>query len=165
MDIKVVTGKGTGQTLLSAFDAALKDCGVYNYNLIALSSIIPPNSHIERVEQYQTPPEEYGYKLYVIRADNKSETQGEVIGAGIGWYQLEDNRGMFVEHSFTGNNKDEVEASLAKLIKTSLSDLCQFRGFDFDEAKVNTAFSVAECDSTPISTLALAIYKSQSWDI
>ena len=34
MKIKVVTGVGIGRTLLSAFDTALKDAGVCNYNLI-----------------------------------------------------------------------------------------------------------------------------------
>ncbi|MDO8498725.1 MAG: pyruvoyl-dependent arginine decarboxylase [bacterium] len=164
MEIKVVTGVGIGKTLLSAFDAALKDCGVYNYNLIVLSSIIPPHSQIERVEQYQTPPEEYGYKLYIIKAENRSETLGEVIGAGIGWYQLEDNRGMFVEHNFTGQDKDEVEKSLIQLIKDSLKDLCQFRGFDFDESKVNTAISVTAVGNTSTCVLALSIYQSQGWE-
>ena len=48
MDIKVVCGVGSGKTALSAFDSALKDAGVYNYNLITLSSIIPPDSIISK---------------------------------------------------------------------------------------------------------------------
>ena len=41
-DISVRTGTGSGRTLLSAFDSALLAAGVANFNLIALSSVIPP---------------------------------------------------------------------------------------------------------------------------
>jgi arginine decarboxylase len=42
MQIHVSSGRGEGPTPLAAFDAALRDAGVSNYNLIALSSVIPP---------------------------------------------------------------------------------------------------------------------------
>ena len=40
--IVLSTGLGVGPTALAAFDAALLDAGVANYNLICLSSVIPP---------------------------------------------------------------------------------------------------------------------------
>jgi arginine decarboxylase len=40
MRIYVTTGKGEGPTPLAAFDAALIDAGIPNYNLIYLSSVI-----------------------------------------------------------------------------------------------------------------------------
>ncbi len=46
MKIYISSGRGTGPTSLSAFDAALNEAGVANYNLIRLSSIIPPDSKI-----------------------------------------------------------------------------------------------------------------------
>ena len=48
----VFSGIGKGETALSAFDAALKQAGVYNYNLICLSSIIPPGAIVKEVEYY-----------------------------------------------------------------------------------------------------------------
>jgi arginine decarboxylase len=41
LEIQVTTGTGEGPTPLAAFDAALLDAGVANYNLILLSSVIP----------------------------------------------------------------------------------------------------------------------------
>jgi pyruvoyl-dependent arginine decarboxylase len=46
MEIPIVAGFGRGETGLSAFDAALGDSGVLNYNLIRLSSVIPPCSTV-----------------------------------------------------------------------------------------------------------------------
>lgn len=44
--IYVTSGIGEGQTNLSAFDAALWDAGIANFNLIKLSSVIPPHSKV-----------------------------------------------------------------------------------------------------------------------
>jgi pyruvoyl-dependent arginine decarboxylase len=47
MKIKIASGVGTGPTTLAAFDAALNHAGVANYNIIKLSSVIPPKTTIE----------------------------------------------------------------------------------------------------------------------
>src|SRR3989344_3563037 len=47
MLISLTYGKGTGKTELSAFDAALWDAGIGDFNLITLSSVIPPDSRVE----------------------------------------------------------------------------------------------------------------------
>lgn len=163
MNIQVVSGNGEGKTLLSAFDAALKDCGVYNYNLIVLSSIIPPNSHIEKADCYQSPDFEYGHRLYVIKSERDSDIKGRALAAGLGWYQLADNRGMFVEHNAEGESEEEVRARVEKDIKDSLSDLAEFRGFPFDPDKVNFSITTAIVGDKPTSVLTLAVYKAEGW--
>ena len=52
MKIKVTYGTGEGLTKLAAFDRALFNAGIANYNLIKLSSVIPKNSEvlIEKLE-------------------------------------------------------------------------------------------------------------------
>ncbi len=163
MDIKVVCGIGSGKTTLSAFDSALKDAGVYNYNLIALSSIIPPESKITKMRRYKTPPSEYGYKLYVIKAETRSEEAGKFIAAGLGWYQLEDGRGMFVEHDIKGETKIAVESEIEGRIVNSLKDLCVFRNIKFDAKKVKSATSITQIKDHPTSVLVLAVYQSEGW--
>ena len=44
MQIHLASGVGSGPTELAAFDAALAAAGVANYNLLYLSSVIPPAS-------------------------------------------------------------------------------------------------------------------------
>ncbi len=62
--IVLARGIGRGPTELAAFDAALRDAGIANYNLLGLSSVIPPGSTIEH-GRWVTPPEHWGQRLYV----------------------------------------------------------------------------------------------------
>ena len=46
MHIQIGSGVGLGPTKMAAFDAALHQAGVANYNLLRLSSVIPADSHV-----------------------------------------------------------------------------------------------------------------------
>lgn len=163
MDIKIVSGVGTGKTILSAFDCALKDAGVYNYNLIVLSSIIPPGSKVSKAKSYETPPEEYGHKLYVVKAEYRSEEVGKYIAAGIGWYQLEGGRGIFVEHEIKGETRIAVESEIELRVKNSLKDLAKFRNIRFDESKVHSTTAITQIKDSPTCVLVIAVYQSEGW--
>jgi arginine decarboxylase len=164
MNIKVVRGKGEGKTKLSAFDAALKNAGVYNYNLIYLSSVIPPNSEIVKVENFESPKEEYGNRLYVVCAEDRSDEVGKFIGAGLGWYQFEGNKGVFVEHHIKGETQVAVKSELNQRIINSIKDLCEFRGIIFQETDLHSEINIAEVKNNPTSVLVIAVYKSEGWD-
>ncbi len=162
MKLYVATGVGTATTLLSAFDKALLEAGVYNYNLIPLSSILPPGSEV--IEgAYQGPSDEWGHKLYVVKAEMRSDKEGTFVGAGLGWYQLEDGRGMFVEHDAHGETHCAVELELYGKISSSLNDLCSFRFIPFKEESVKSVVRVAEVGDYPTCVLALAVYQSEGW--
>lgn len=162
MNIIIASGKGLGKTLLSAFDAALFDAGVSNYNLLVLSSIIPPGSVI-KLQKYKTPDSEYGHRLYVVMSENRSRESGRYIGAAIGWCQEEDGRGVFVEHHFTENSEEAVRNLLQEEVKHSLADLCRLRGYSFSPKKMNIKMSVAKVTDAPSSVLVVAVYESQKW--
>jgi arginine decarboxylase len=167
MKIQVVSSTGTGKTLLSSFDKALHNAGVLNYNLITLSSVIPPNCQIEIIDAYHTPEEEWGHKLYVVKAEERSDQPGQSIACGVGWYMYEGEKGVFVEHELVGKagqTAAEVEADVKELIVNSLSDLCLHRGQPFDPAKVGTHLSSATAGEEPTTVLTLAIYQSQGWN-
>ena len=163
MQIQIVTSTGEGKTLLSAFDNALQNAGVSNYNLIVLSSIIPPESTIVRKKSYVTPPEEFGHRLYVIRAEMRSNETGKFIAAGVGWYLLDDGRGFFVEHELVGDTKVAVEYDIENRIRNSLSDMCAFRHIRFVKEKVQTAIAIKQVDGQPACALAVAVYRSEPW--
>lgn len=165
MEIKVVCGVGIGKTVLSAFDTALKDVGVYNYNLITLSSIIPPNSRVSKVRRYTTPPEEYGHKLYVVKAEIRSHEVGKFLAAGVGWFQFgKDGRGVFVEHEIIGETKVAVESEINLRIQNSIKDLCINRNIKFEEKRVQAAISIEQIKNHPTSVLALAVFQSEGWE-
>ncbi len=162
MTIFITTGKGYGRTSLSAFDSALKDAGVYNYNLITLSSIIPPRTVI-KVEKYLAPPEDYGSRLYLVKAEIRSRESGKYIGAALGWYQLPDGRGVFVEHEEIGETKSAVESNLAEDIRKSLVDLCRARKFPIIEKNIKVKTSVVKIEDSAASALVVGVYKSEGW--
>ena len=163
MNIYISAGKGQGKTLLSAFDSALFDAGVSNYNLLTLSSIIPPTTIIKQ-QKYKTLDEEYGHKLYVVMSENRSRESGRFIGAAIGWCQEEDGRGVFVEHHFTENSEEAVRSQLEKEVRRSLSDLCHLRSFSFTPKKMNIKMSFMKVTDVPSSVLVVAVYQSESWE-
>jgi arginine decarboxylase len=95
--IRLARGIGRGPTELAGLDAALMDAGVANYNLICLSSVIPPGSTIKRGEHH-TPPDEYGRRLYVVPSQMRQSTPGAGAHAGVGWVQNPARRhDLFVE--------------------------------------------------------------------
>ena len=163
MNIYVISGKGFGKTTLSAFDAALKSAGVYNYNLITLSSIIPPGLKVY-ARKFKSPEDSYGNKLYVVKSEIRSRESGKYIGAALGWYQIADGRGVFVEHEEIGETKEAVEANLSEEIKNSLSDLCRFRRFQFIEKKMKMKMVIMRVEDSAACALILAVYKSEFWD-
>lgn len=163
MDIIITTSVGNGETLLSCFDNALKNANVHNYNLIRLSSIIPPKSNVMIQSSYTHKLSEFGNKLYVVMAEMKSNMAGKHIAAGIGWYQLEDSRGFFVEHEVVGNTKIAVHSEITFLIHNSLKDMCSFRGVEFKEKNVKLVISSTKVMDKPTCALAIAVYKSEGW--
>lgn len=163
MTIPVVSGVGRGSTLLSSFDDALGACGVLNYNLIPLSSVVPPATDVVPIERYASPGDEHGHKLYVVKADMRSDQAGQVIAAGVGWYQWGDGRGVFVEHETIGSTHEAVASEMEYRICHSLRDLCRARGVPFNERQMRSKLTFAEVTDQPTSVLVLAVYQSEDW--
>lgn len=163
MKIKVVNGIGTGHTELSSFDSALKDSGVYNYNLIYLSSVIPEGAEVNVLGKIHETPGKVGDRLYVVMAQERSSTPGESIGAALGWYQFGPEGGVFVEHHTKGKNPQDVKSKLELLTESSVRDLCVSREVEFqkEELKINMAITVVENKSK--CAMVLAVFEHQEW--
>lgn len=157
LTITVTTGIGVGPTKLAAFDAALLDAGVANFNLIKLSSVIPARSRIVAVEGPEAPPGSWGDRLYVVIADERVESHHEEAWAGVGWAQeASTGRGLFVEHH--GHSKSQVVAD----ITASLSTLTANRpGVAFREAQ--HVVRGVTCTDEPVCSLAVAVFGHQPW--
>jgi arginine decarboxylase len=163
MEITICSGTGTGETTLAAFDNALKNAGIYNYNLVKLSSIIPPRAVI-KTGKYEA-VDEFGNKLYVVLAEERTDLLGRSIAAGIGWYQWDDGRGVFAEHHdiIEALNAKEAEKNVQKKLETTVRNLCEFRNISFNKRKINTIITSKEVKTKPTCTLVAAVYKSESW--
>ena len=156
MKITITTGTGEGPTPLAAFDNALLNAGVANYNLIYLSSIIPPNSVIER-GCYVTPADEYGHRLYLVMACHRADEPGTSAWAGIGWTQdRESGRGLFVE--LHGSNQQEVEQAIDQTLNAMIAS----RSLPY--GPIQSEVIGKTCMDKPVCALVLAVYKSEGWD-
>jgi len=156
VEIIVTTGRGSGSNKLSAFDNALFNAGVANFNLITLTSIIPPGSKI-KVKKIDWNQIDFGNKLYVVMARANQSVVGKEAWAGIGWVQDGNGAGLFVEH--VGESKQEVEG----LIKSSLCDMTKYRPEKYKSPQWMTCG--LPCGGHPVCAIVVAIYKNEGWDI
>lgn len=156
MDIFITSSVGHGITKIAAFDAALRDAGIANTNLIVLSSVIPPNPHI-KFGIPNIPKERFGDRLYVVKAENTTAVKGKSIASGIGWVMETNNAfGLFVEHMA------ETRGEVVDLIRCSLKDMTLGRSeYRFTQPKMKVEEAV--CENQPVCCLVCAVYKLEKW--
>ena len=157
VDITIRTASGSGRTTLSAFDHALLNAGVANFNLVLLSSVIPPASTVTLVDGALDPvPGTHGDRLYCVLATAYALEPDQQVWAGLGWaVDEETGKGLFVEHSAA------TEADLRRIIDESLGDLIAHRGGGYGEVRAVTASATS--DGRPACALALAAYETTGW--
>jgi len=161
MKIHISSGVGTGPTKLSAFDAALHYSGVSNYNLVRLSSVVPPGSEIMQHKGQPIPvgdvPGGWGDRLYVVLAEQREHMPNAEAWAGIGWVQdKKTGKGLFVEHE--GKSEKAVRSD----IRQSLDALMATRNINFGPVHMNVIGGT--CTNHPICALVIAVFQASSWD-
>lgn len=158
MKIRVRKGVGVGPTELAAFDQALVKANIANFNLLYLSSVLPPKSDVVIEEEAKFTPIEGGWgdRLYVVMAQKRTNQRNQEAWAGIGWIQDEKTKkGLLVEHE--GHSETEVRAD----IKHSLNALAKNRGLDFGH--VNMAVVGVKCQDKPVCALVAAVFETSKW--
>jgi arginine decarboxylase len=159
MKIYIASGIGTGPTQLSAFDAALNDAGVANYNLIRLSSVIPPETAIQPLDNAIASgdmPGGWGDRLYVVMAEKRVDAPNTEAWAGIGWVQdKQTGKGLFVEHE--GESEKKVRSDITQ----SLEALMATRNVDFGEIQMQVVGRT--CTHHPVCALVVAVYQASDW--
>lgn len=156
MKIFVSKGIGNGPTELSAFDQALVKAGVANFNLIYLSSVLPPNSEIVEAPDDYKAAGEWGDKLYIVIAESRTSVVNQEVWSGIGWIQDQATKqGLLVEHH--GNSENEVRDDITQ----SLHGLAENRGIDYGDIAMKVVG--AKCEGSPVCALAVAVFESEGW--
>ncbi|WP_313693860.1 pyruvoyl-dependent arginine decarboxylase [Halorarum halobium] len=88
MEIHVAGGSGRGPTAMAAYDAALADANLHNYNLVTVSSVVPADATVRAVEAV---PDlgPAGNRLTVVQARAAATPadarETEEVVAGLGW--------------------------------------------------------------------------------
>lgn len=157
MKIYISSALGWGRTMLSAFDHALIETGTANYNLIRLSSVVPPHSEIIEVEKIPALGGNWGDRLYVVYAEMRTEHVGQEAWAGVGWVQdPETKKGLFVEHE--GHSELQVRSD----IENSLKGLLKNRNMEHLDIQMNVVGGV--CQGEPLCAFAVAAYQVSDWN-
>ncbi len=146
----------TGATTLAAFHHALETVGLGSYNLIRLSSVIPPGVSIDAGPAASAPAGSWGDRLYCVYAEQRTNTPGEEAWAGIGWVQRVDGGGGFlVEH------EGGSEGFVTQAITTSLQDMVAGSADEFNAPEF--VVDGGRCHGEPLCALVIAPFSVVSW--
>ncbi|TFF99266.1 MAG: pyruvoyl-dependent arginine decarboxylase [Promethearchaeota archaeon] len=100
-------GSGTAETKLLSFEAALQDAKIASYNLVKVSSIIPPNcQEISRKEGLSYIDK--GEIVYTVLAENHTSQEDKKISCALGIARSTDTelQGYVYEHNDEDSNKE-----------------------------------------------------------
>ena len=126
--IHVVSGVGTAPTAKAAYDAALADANLHNYNLVPVSSVVPADAEVVPVD---AAPDlgPAGNRLHVVEACSEAVGPGR-LAAGVGW-ATGPGPGLFYEADA------ESEAEVRTLLETGLEAGRDLRGWTFEEESLS----------------------------
>ncbi|WP_232686459.1 pyruvoyl-dependent arginine decarboxylase [Halobacterium zhouii] len=131
MTIRVVWGTGTGPTEMAAYDAALADANVHNYNLVAVSSVIPADVDVEAVG---TAPGlgPAGNRLTVVEAHASGAGPCQ-LSAGLGWAESGGGPGLFYEDA-----GESDAADVEKRVRAGLDAGKELRDWAFERDRLQS---------------------------
>ncbi|MFA9516480.1 pyruvoyl-dependent arginine decarboxylase [Halopenitus sp. H-Gu1] len=152
--IHVAGGVGVAPTEMAAYDAALADTNLHDYNLVTVSSIVPADATVERVERA---PDlgPAGNRLTVVQAkrvappvesdattadDDAVDSQPATIVAGLGW-ATGPGPGLFYE--VTGTDP----ASVRDRIREGLDAGGELREWELPDREIHVESTVPVADA------------------
>ncbi|WP_256288842.1 pyruvoyl-dependent arginine decarboxylase [Halobellus inordinatus] len=147
--IRIVHGVGDAPTKMASYDAALADANVHNYNLVAVSSVIPADATVEEVGT-ASDLGPAGNRLTVVEARATTGGVGSV-SAGLGW-ATGPGPGLFYEAS--GEDPTAVRRSVVVGLDAG-RDLRDEWEFTDEQVTVTTAEADGEGYTTAVT---LAVY-------
>ncbi len=120
-----VKGKGFHRSKLAAFEEALRDAGIEKYNIVNVSSILPPYC-IEIIKEDGLKQLRPGQVIFAVLAREESNEYNRVISASIGVAKPADKGqyGYLSEHHTYGVKPEKVgdiaEDLAAEMLATTL---------------------------------------------
>jgi arginine decarboxylase len=129
-EIFLTKGKGVHKDKLQSFEAALRDAGIAEYNLVKVSSIFPPHSRVI--------PKEKGLEklisgqiVHLVMSENSTSEPHRQLCASIGLARPKDSRahGYISEHHAFGQTEKEAGDYAEDLAASMLASTL---GIEFD---------------------------------
>jgi len=138
----MVRGKGQGSTPLNAFDSALHDAGVGQFNLVKVSSILPPG-----VSPVPGLPLQPGSLLPIAYGSKVSSTRNERITAAVAVALPENSKDIGVIMEYSGELSPE---DAHRLVEAMAREAMAMRGIPVREVRVAWASTVVEDGPTAV---------------
>ncbi len=149
--IRIVTATGTGPTEMAAYDSALAAVGAEKYNLVRLSSVIPPEAEVVSTTDLSTVGD-IGDRLHVVQA--VATTTGEDATAGLAWADTARAGGLFYEASAQGH---AAAATVEAELEAGIAHGIELRDWTIEDRDRHLV-SVSPGDDTAGCALVLAAY-------
>ncbi|CAA9288469.1 MAG: hypothetical protein AVDCRST_MAG61-127 [uncultured Friedmanniella sp.] len=155
--IRLSRSSAEGPTRLAAFDAALVAAGLENFNLLPLSSVIPPGASVDVVAPAEQLRGRHGDVLYCVYAASYATKPDAQAWAGIAWALRTDGSGagLFVEHSSA--TEDDLHAQLDATLGAMMAN--RRDGYLEGGRLVSSAVSTG----SPVAALVVASYLAAGW--
>jgi arginine decarboxylase len=154
--LPVLRATCTGATTLAAFHHALTAVDLGHYNLVRLSSVVPPGVGIDPSAATPPPTGVWGDRLFCVYAEQRTSTPGEEAWAGVGWVQRVDGGGgLLVEH------EGGSEGFVNEAILTSLRDMVAGEQDAFTEPELVT--TGGRCHGEPLCALVIVPFQVVPW--
>ncbi len=114
----LVGGSGAGPSLLNAFDRALQAAGTGNFNLVKVTSILPPGASEGSLGELHP-----GSIVFSAMGSITSDKPGEIISAAVAAGVPDDERlaGVLMEGSFRVP-RDEAEQRVREMVRVAMED-------------------------------------------
>jgi len=151
------SGCGTAKEKLASFEMALRDAGIAEYNLVKVSSIMPPNCKIinKREGISMLSP---GQVVFVVMSEQSTNEPGRQIAASVGIAIPPDRskHGYLSEHHSYGLTKKEsgkYAESLAAYMLATITD-----GSLNAEKNFNKQKDIWRIKGSPIKTKEVTSY-------
>lgn len=154
MNIKVLKSSGIGKTKKTAYDDALKNVNLHNYNIITLSSVIPPGSNIDITESFHC-NFSVGDVIYAVQSKNFSSTNGSTIASGLAWcMEKNENGGIFLE------NKAPTKKHCEENLRDGIDEMKENRvNMNFeDQSNVICIEEKVQDDKLYVCVLVIGVY-------
>lgn len=143
----ICAGVGRGETLLTAFDQALRNAGVGDYNLLKVSSIVPPGAKVS-----QTIEVPKGSLLPIAYGSISSTDKGEVISAAVSVALPVDETQVGVIMEFSGYTSEE---RAREIVRRMAEEAMQYRGIAVRDIIVKSASARIEGPTSVFAGVAL----------
>lgn len=115
MKIEVSSASAEGPSRKTAFDSALAEVDMHNYNLVEFSSVIPPSAEVEVVESVNQSFVTGSAVSVVLSIDYSTPNDDEAAYAELCWNQSESGSGYFIESTngekVTQEELDHIESN------------------------------------------------------